>query len=216
MKVSFANPPRAAERLLMSLGADSEFADEVIGDLAEEFALRVRWDGVPAARRWYYGEGFRVAPYLLRDWWRERVRADAVHVMTAVVVASLVTWVVEKVAARNLDPVVVAWWRVVGQSPVYFGSMLSWTLLDGLLCGYLAARIGRRAPVVSTLVAAAWWAAFGFGVSLVGGWMFAGSMGQMWYRAINPLVLGGGILIGGLWRAARSGRRTAISELPGN
>jgi hypothetical protein len=53
-----------------------------------------------------------------------------------------------------LAPALVAWWRQVGQSPAYVGSMLSWTLLDGVLCGYLAARIGRRAPVVSTLAVA--------------------------------------------------------------
>lgn len=203
MNLSSGNPPRAAERVLTSLGAASEFADAIIGDLAEEFAVRARWDGAAAAQRWYYRECIRVAPYLLRDWWRERRFADAPHIVKAVVLSSLAVYGVEKIVARAAEPAVLAWWRVVGQSPAYLGSMLCWTMLDGLLLGYLVARIGRRAPIVSTLTAGAWWLAFWLGMILMGGWTFIGSMGAMWYRAINPLMFSVGIVIGGLWRSAR-------------
>ena len=37
--------PRWAEKILESLGADPDFRDDVLGDLAEEHALRVHWDG---------------------------------------------------------------------------------------------------------------------------------------------------------------------------
>jgi len=206
MKLSSGNPPRAAERVLTALGTNSDFSDAVIGDLAEEFLLRARWDGAAAARRWYYRECVRVAPYLLRDWWRERRFRDVPHVVKAVVLSSLVVYAVEKVAARALAPAMVAWWRMVGQSPAYLGTMLCWTLLDGLLLGYLVARIGRRAPVVSALVATAWWLVFWIGMNLIGGWTFVGSMGEMWYRVLNPLMLDAGIVIGGLWRVAHRPR----------
>jgi len=203
MTLSSGSPPRAVERVLTALGADSEFSDTIVGDLAEEFVLRARWDGVTAARRWYCRECVRVAPYLLRDWWRGRRLLDAPHVIKAVAVSSLLVYGLEKMVARALAPAVLAWWRVVGQSPAYLGSMLCWTMLDGLLLGYLVARIGRRAPVVGTLAATGWWLTFWVGMNLLGGWRFDGSMGQLWYRALNPLMLCSGIMLGGLWRVAR-------------
>src|SRR4051812_28744811 len=68
--------PRHVEALLQSLGADREFTDDVLGDLAEEFYVRCRWDGVTAARRWYYGQALRTAPHLLRDWGRRLQMRD--------------------------------------------------------------------------------------------------------------------------------------------
>ena len=42
-------PPRVAEAVLESLGAQPEFRDDVLGDLAEELAIRAGWDGERAA-----------------------------------------------------------------------------------------------------------------------------------------------------------------------
>ena len=64
------SPPRYAERLLEALGADPYLREVVLGDLAEEHALRAQWEGEPAARRWYDREGLRAVPFLLRGWWR--------------------------------------------------------------------------------------------------------------------------------------------------
>jgi hypothetical protein len=211
MTLSPANPPRTAERLLIAFGTDSEFSDAIVGDLTEEFLLRVRWDGAAAARRWYYRECIRVAPYLLGDWWRERRLRDAAHIAKAVVLSSLIVYAVEKIVAQALGPAVTAWWRMVGQSPAYLASMLCWTTLDGVVCGYLVARIGRRAAVVSTLAAAAVWMAFGVGIDLIGRWTFVGSMGTVWYRAVNSLMLVTGITIGGLSRVAWRGTERGIS-----
>jgi hypothetical protein len=63
---------RVAEALLQSLGAEPTFADAVLGDLAEEYALRVERDGVAAARWWYACQAFRSAPYLVRSAARHR------------------------------------------------------------------------------------------------------------------------------------------------
>jgi hypothetical protein len=193
--------------LLIACGCKSEFSDAIVGDLAEEFALRAEWDGAPAARRWYYRECVRVAPYLVRDWWRERGLRDAPHIAKAFVLSSLIVCVVEKVVSRGAAPAVDAWWRVAGQSPAYLGSMLCWTMLDGVLCGYLVARLGRRAPMVSTLTTAAAWMVFIVGVNVVRGGSFIGPMGTGWYAAMNACMLLGGIMIGGLWRIARLAER---------
>jgi|SRR5688500_1987509 len=57
-------PPRLAEAILESLGAQPEFRDDVLGDLAEELAIRSAWDGEREARRWY-GAGY-IAGWLHR------------------------------------------------------------------------------------------------------------------------------------------------------
>ena len=62
--------PTVAERLLQAIGADPVFAEVVLGDLAEEFALRAARDGVVAARWWYTCEALRSAPHLIRSWLR--------------------------------------------------------------------------------------------------------------------------------------------------
>jgi hypothetical protein len=53
-----------AESLLKALGADPGFADDVLGDMVEERALRAARDGVVAARWWYICEALRSAPHL--------------------------------------------------------------------------------------------------------------------------------------------------------
>ncbi|HEX7242371.1 MAG TPA: permease prefix domain 2-containing transporter, partial [Longimicrobiaceae bacterium] len=58
-------PPRTAERLLEALGAEPELRDALLGDLAEDFATRAADQGERAARRRYWREALRAAPYLL-------------------------------------------------------------------------------------------------------------------------------------------------------
>lgn len=62
-----ARVPRAPdlERLTLALGAEPAFAEAVLGDLAEEYALRAARDGVGGARQWYAREALRSAPHLV-------------------------------------------------------------------------------------------------------------------------------------------------------
>ena len=53
------------ERLLGALGAHSSFADAVLGDLAEERALRTERQGHVRAQLWYAHEAARAVPHLL-------------------------------------------------------------------------------------------------------------------------------------------------------
>lgn len=62
------------ERLLQALGADPDFAEGVLGDLAEEYAFRAVRDGISAARWWYAREALRSAPHLVRSWFRNWFR----------------------------------------------------------------------------------------------------------------------------------------------
>jgi hypothetical protein len=81
--------PRKAELLLEALGARSDFRDALLGDLAEEHAVRAERDGAAAARRWYYREAIRAAPYLLRDWSRHLRARDVAH-LAGIALTSLV------------------------------------------------------------------------------------------------------------------------------
>lgn len=65
-----------AERLLQRLGAEAGFADDVLGDLAEEYANRAARDGTGAARRWYAREALRSAPHLVWSWFQHARRHD--------------------------------------------------------------------------------------------------------------------------------------------
>ena len=78
------------ERLLCALGADPEFVEVVLGDLAEERAARSDVDGERAARWWYRLEVLRSAPHLVASAvrgasWRRR------SAMMMVVAAAAVT-----------------------------------------------------------------------------------------------------------------------------
>lgn len=54
----------SAERLLLALGVDPVFAEAVLGDLSEEYAVRAARDGAGPARWWYVQEVLRSAPHL--------------------------------------------------------------------------------------------------------------------------------------------------------
>lgn len=53
------------ERLLATLGANPAFVDAVLGDLAEERALRMEREGRVRAQLWYAREAIRAVPHLL-------------------------------------------------------------------------------------------------------------------------------------------------------
>jgi hypothetical protein len=75
VKVSRTESP-LPERALLQLGVDPNFVEAVLGDLAEEYALRALRDGGPAARWWYTREVFRSAPHFLRSWFRHARRYE--------------------------------------------------------------------------------------------------------------------------------------------
>jgi hypothetical protein len=205
--------PRLAERLLEALGADTDFREAVIGDLAEEFELRVSWDGAPAARRWYYREGLRIAPYLIRDWWRRLRGRDVAHLGGVFVVSSVAMLVLDRLLR-------LAVWSGVGMITglrlhelsglsnvgvfVLAGLMFLWTLVDGAAAGYIAARLGRRAPLPTVVVIAV-----GLGIL---GVLLQSSAVPVWFRALNIAVMMTGALAGGIIRASITRNRPSESE----
>ncbi len=97
-----ARPASLTERLLQSLGAEHEFAEAVLGDLREEYALRASRDGVGAARRWYVREALRSAPHLLWSSLRHACRYHRSRVV-AVIAGIAFTSVVVVIALLMRD-----------------------------------------------------------------------------------------------------------------
>jgi len=194
-------PPRLAEAFLASLGAQPEFRDAVLGDLAEELALRTQWDGVRAARRWYYREAIRSTPYLLRDWVRGLRLRDVSRlagvVLTSYVFMTMIALTVLTIARSVMGTAGLStglqW---LGQR---HGIPLALTFALGscaaVLGGYIAGWLHARAPIVAALALGAVW-------SLVGLVAIAAVESTVTPHAyLMPLVVVIGTMTGGALRA---------------
>lgn len=97
-----SSAPSTLERLLLAIGADPGFADAVLGDLAEERALRTARDGKAAARAWYIAEALRSVPHLLQSRARRATREECVR-FTAYAAAATVAVAIGLVAVSRRD-----------------------------------------------------------------------------------------------------------------
>lgn len=194
--------PRKAERLLEALGADTDFRDSVVGDLAEEFGIRLQSDGPGAARRWYYRESLRVAPYLLHDWCRHLRWSHLGYFANVVLWSSLAAIVLDLSVRLGVSTLLLLTGGVtldeLPHSVGFVALMLAWTLIDGAGAGYVAARIGRRAPLPSALLVALTW----MGLMIRSGWHVVPS----WFLAVNVIMMVSGVIAGGAVPASRSAR----------
>ena len=193
-------PPRIATSLLEGLGADQEFRDAVIGDLAEEFAIRLEYDGVDAARRWYYREVIRTAPHLLRNWaWRLRPREVArvagvvlASYVTVAMIGALIAKIVMSVTAAF--DVALTLQRLPLTNPIMLAAALFLGLLPSTFGGYVAARFDAKSPLISALALGMMWASAA---------AIAGAIDTafpMWYKLAVLFVLTIGTTVGGILR----------------
>ena len=198
-------PPRTAERLLDALGATPAFRDALLGDLAEEHALRVAYDGERAAGRWYWREAFRVAPHLRRDWAHQLRARDVAQMggavgagfigVGAVVMGTLAA--VETAVERSLGPVTFPWHDERSGMPTFAAMLLLYVVL-GAVAGRVASRLEHRAPAVAALGVGIAWAAFALALPLP-----ARSPLPAWYLLAQAVAVLGGTVLGGLHRIAR-------------
>ena len=202
------SPPQIAETMLLALGADSEFRNDVLGDLAEEFELRASYDE-GAARRWYNHEALRVAPYLLRNWWRMLQKRD-VGYFAGVLARTALIMIVFQVAIRVVHLVLflVAAPQLTGGEafllPLLLMTRLLWTMIGGALAGYLATQLGRRAPLPSALLIAATWSA----VVLLRAPTF------LIVNVLTVILLNAGVLTGAMLGLRRSTETGMAHHLP--
>jgi hypothetical protein len=188
--------PRFPERVLNALGASKYFCDDVLGDLAQEFAIRAEFD-LASARRWYYREAWRAAPYFLRNGLRNLGLRDWLGLAHAVVVAMTGATVFRIVLFRITTEIasalgiggrfLSAWFM----APVF----LLINALTPFAGGYIAARYQRKVPLLAAVsLGIVWWA---IDIAVIG------RVGDEWpalYRYGAPLVALTFTTAGGLFR----------------
>jgi hypothetical protein len=142
------HPSRLIESTLHALGAEPQFRDDLLGDLAEELAVRAERDGRWSARLWYYREAIRAVPHLLRSWSQQlrfrsvaRLAAAVVGAFVLLKIASIIDHVI---AIRTIEA------NHIGTSAAFtIHAILRFAHL--VLGGYLAAWLGGREGLIAAL-----------------------------------------------------------------
>lgn len=197
-------PPRTAERLLEALGAGPEFRDALLGDLAEELAIRAVYDGERAARRWYRQEALRVAPYLLRDWASRLRGRDAMRLVGLVSAVSGLVGVslwgmltaVEVTVERIVGPTTFPW-HDPQPGALTLGLMLLGYVAVAAAGGWMASRREERAPAVAALALGIAWATLVLVIPLPSRAPLPG-----WYLLAPAVAVLTGTTLGGMCRIA--------------
>jgi hypothetical protein len=191
-------PPRFIESILEALGAETNFREALLGDLAEEFVARAERDGVALARRWYYRESMRAVPHLLRDSWRH-LRPRDVRDLAKVVITSLLCVIVLGVFANVIVLAVGVPPSILIHSPPFavIGLLLGCT--SSVTGGYIAAWLHARAPVVGAMALGVTWSSLSLASMLL-----APHGLPALYRFGVPIVVIIGTTAGGVFRACRS------------
>lgn len=165
-------PPRWIERLLAACGAERRYRETILGDLAEEFSIRVEEQGIGVARRWYRREALRSVPHLLWNWSRGFTPRDGLRLLGSIIAAGIVSRLLNiviplvivmwlGVRPDSIDIVAIAW-RDVLRDTVY----LKWFALASvrtvpLTAGFVAASLYPRGRMVAALAAASLYVLYG-------------------------------------------------------
>lgn len=185
--------PPVLETVLAGLNVERGLRDAITGDLIEERAAVAAIRGERSADRWMRQQILRSLPFLLQA----AVRTGGVRLLAGIVGAAVATLLaiclMIGVSATLLSALV---------SPETLGRLtivaFAIDLVYGAAGGYLAARLGRAAPLGAALL-------FGvFGVSLTLIWSGDTHVG---YRTALQLLLIPATLIGGWLRARHLAQR---------
>jgi hypothetical protein len=197
-------PPGTAERLLEALGAEPEFRDALLGDLAEDFATRAAHDGERAARRWYWREALRVAPHLLLNWACRLGARDAARLAGLVGATCCLVGVglwgmlagievgVERMAGPTTFP-----WHDPQPGTLTLGVMLLGYAAVATAGGWMASRREERAPAAAALAFGIAWAMLALAFPLPGRAAL-----PAWYLLGLVVAVLTGTMLGGLRRVA--------------
>ena len=203
--------PRTLEALLEALGAETQYREEVLGDLAEEFASRAERDGEPNARRWYRREAIRAVPHLLRSGWHRARRRGLGHLLGVIATAYTGVFIIEILATGIVFGTLGALGvlRVPGRIridyPLWQASMVALGTLTATLGGYLAAWLNEEAPLFTAFAfSSAWSVIQAVGLTITR--TRSAFTLPMWYAVAVPAVIFLGVISGGILRVRQATR----------
>ena len=140
-------PPRLAALVVETLIGDPDVQTATLGDLAEDHAMVAVRDGDAAARRWYWSQVLRSAPWLARESLAAGI-APSVRVLVSVTVG----YAVLAVLVFSADLMLMT---IVGRDAhgMVLLSVLSLGagVVSALVAGFVAASLGGRASLLSAL-----------------------------------------------------------------
>lgn len=207
-------PSPRIETLLSALAGDAPYREAILGDLAEEFAIRVEEQGVDEARRWYRRQAARTAPHLLRQWALRLGSFDVAQIVAftfiylavgTLIRLAIQTAIVVSFGVRpdNLGMVGFAWRDLVmaGVPQVTLGYLA--TAAAFLLVGYGLSRLEPRAPLATAVVVA-------MGVAIVSAVGLASNESlPLWLRFTLPPMIAFATIAGAALRAVRASATVA-------
>ena len=211
-------PPRWIERVLSSFGAEPTYRDALLGDLTEEFTIRVEEQGAAVARRWYFREAVRSVPHLLRSWLRRCSPRDVLQLFGVAIAGAFVARLLG-IAIRlaivisfgvRPDSVAIAEiaWRDIIMSPD------GWRWVAALLvempmvvAGFVAASLYSRARMTGAMCFAVLLAA----IDILGVIRFHPALPAV---VIMTSLNGSLVLLGGLLRVLATKREVSVRSRP--
>lgn len=205
-------PPARIETLLSALAADAPYRDAILGDLAEEFTIRVEEQGTRQARRWYRRQALRSAPHLLRGWAMRLGIADVMRIVgwtfvseatmqlvwlgiRAVIVASF------GVVPDSVTIVNVAWRSLLMSEAVSGNAVYLAAAVSSMLVGYGIAHMHRRAPLGMCAVVGATASLILILPPLIT------AVSSVWLGISLASIVGPGMVLGGVLSVLRSAGR---------
>jgi hypothetical protein len=189
--------PAVLETVLAGLNVERSLRDAITGDLIEERAKLAAIHGERSADRWMRQQILRSLPLFLQA----AVRTGGFRLLTAIVGAALAALLAIGLligASATLLSALVSPGTIGRLTIVAFAIDLAY----GAAGGYLAARLGRAAPLG---------AAFLFGVLGVSLTLMWSGDAQGWYRPALQLLLIPATLIGGWLRARHLAQRVHLT-----
>lgn len=161
-------PPRIAEVLLTSCLPQSDLAEAVLGDLAEEWRVQATVHGPLRARFWYWQQCMRSMPHIAMAWWRHAQlpqilwRGSSVLLCFSLVALACATshffnitimhliFGMLSAASEGGEPLVRNW---DGVAQLALAQCTLWALIGG----FVLALMQRNGPVVGVLTLAVLW-----------------------------------------------------------
>jgi hypothetical protein len=196
-------PPRFIESVLSALGATPEYRDLVIGDLAEEMVLRARYDGEPAARRWYWREALRSIPHLLGNGLREAGYRGIGHLLGLVLTAWTFVAVICGMTFVIVFRTVVTFWpdfrQIVHGGQGYATFVILGVSMTAFIGGLIAATLNKRAPLTGAVALGVTWAATELTLIAIG----RVAPAPFWFPIVVPTLMLSAAVAGGLFHLRR-------------